>query len=411
MGLFRKQASEQHHQRLFDVLGLLIAPNFRHLIFALTALIAVALVFLFNNNYHRKQMVVGQLKPSQSIVTARASGRFIVSDVFVEIGQAVKAGDPIIALSSVDALSIGNRHYAQTLANLHHQRDTLRAQLKDAEQSQGLRESKLHQQLTQNNQTHQLTQQQHFTLSQRVDLAAKQVKETTVLHRSGHVATEQLNRQQEQHFALKQQLKELKLELTQLKQQRNLLESELLELPLSLRKEQRAVRSNLTAVESQILDLKSQNELVLTASKRGFISNLNVRMDEIIDKGQYLFTLAPVNSELYAELMIPSRAIGFVKPGQKAKLKIDAFPFQEFGVIDAVILKAATNSLPSSSLQGPFQFQEPVYVVTAKLNHQQVSAFSKNHKLQAGMLLSADILLEQRTLTEWLLKPLLSLKG
>lgn len=411
MALFRKQASEAQTQRLFGEVSLSVAPSSRHLTLVFTALFVVVIVFLFTNSYHRKQMVVGHLKPSKSIVTTRSPGRFIVSDVFVEIGQSVAPGDPIIALTSVDGLTNESRFYAQTLTNLVKHRDNLRDQLNDLEHWQKLNSQKLSEQLTQNRQAQELKGQQLDVLVQRIELKIDQKKEAETLQEKGHITKEQLNLITGQLLALIQQKAELQLQHTELQHQQQLTEAEHLELPLARRKEQRQIQSNLATVDSQILELKSRNELVLTASKSGFISNIAAKTHEIIEQHQYLYTLAPVSSELYAELMIPSRAMGFVKPGQKARLKIDAFPYQKFGAIDAVIMKAATTTVLSNSLISPFKFEEPVYIVTAKLNRQQLTAFKQSHKLQAGMLLSADILLEQRTLTEWLLEPLFSLKG
>ena len=92
MGLFRKQTAEQHNSRLFGEVSLSVAPTYKNLTLIFSAIFFVALIFLVTANYHRKQVVFGQLKPSQSVVTARAPGQFIVADVFVD-GCAVAQRD------------------------------------------------------------------------------------------------------------------------------------------------------------------------------------------------------------------------------------------------------------------------------------------------------------------------------
>ena len=52
-----------------------------------------------------------------------------------------------------------------------------------------------------------------------------------------------------------------------------------------------------------------------------------------------------------------------------------------------------------------------MYSVVADLEQQYVEAYGEVLPLLAGMNLSADIELDQRSLLEWLLDPLLSLKG
>jgi membrane fusion protein len=59
----------------------------------------------------------------------------------------------------------------------------------------------------------------------------------------------------------------------------------------------------------------------------------------------------------------------------------------------------------------PVRIQEPVYQVQVRLNQQFIEAYGEQLPLQAGMLLNADIVLEQRSVLSWLLEPLVSLKG
>lgn len=62
-------------------------------------------------------------------------------------------------------------------------------------------------------------------------------------------------------------------------------------------------------------------------------------------------------------------------------------------------------------MQLPVNLKEPVYRLRAKLTQQQMQAFGKSFFLKSGMLFEADIMLEQRTLIEWLLEPIYSLRG
>ena len=59
----------------------------------------------------------------------------------------------------------------------------------------------------------------------------------------------------------------------------------------------------------------------------------------------------------------------------------------------------------------PVAVQEPVYRVQVALGQQEIRAYGNTVPLQSGMLLSADIVLEQRSLISWLFEPILSLQG
>jgi membrane fusion protein len=67
--------------------------------------------------------------------------------------------------------------------------------------------------------------------------------------------------------------------------------------------------------------------------------------------------------------------------------------------------------LSQNELPGLLPIKEPVYRITATLDNQTVDAYGQQVALRPGMLLSADIQLDKRSLLEWLLAPLYSLKG
>ena len=108
---------------------------------------------------------------------------------------------------------------------------------------------------------------------------------------------------------------------------------------------------------------------------------------------------------------MPSRAIGFVKPGQRVKLMIDAFPFQHFGTQQGVIDTVSQTVLAPNEILGAVALKEPAYRVTVRLDRQTVAAYGQAIPLQPDMSLQADITLEQRSLIAWLLNPLISARG
>jgi len=60
---------------------------------------------------------------------------------------------------------------------------------------------------------------------------------------------------------------------------------------------------------------------------------------------------------------------------------------------------------------GPLQAREPVYRVDVALQNQTVSALGQELPLRPGMLVNADLLLEKRSILEWIFEPVLRLKG
>jgi membrane fusion protein len=101
----------------------------------------------------------------------------------------------------------------------------------------------------------------------------------------------------------------------------------------------------------------------------------------------------------------------FVEPGQTVAIKYAAFPYQKFGVQRARVERIETTVLSPEELRTPVSSQEPVYRMVAALDAQSVRAYGKSYPLQLGMLLEAEIVLERRTILQWMLEPLYGLNA
>jgi membrane fusion protein len=120
--------------------------------------------------------------------------------------------------------------------------------------------------------------------------------------------------------------------------------------------------------------------------------------------------IIPNDSILQAELFVPARAIGFVRPGQKVRILYEAFPYQQFGTYGGRVYEVSQTILTKSDTSVPIELKEPAYRVKVALDRLDVDAYGKKMPLAPDMLLRADILLEKRSLMRWFLDPLLSLR-
>ena len=63
-------------------------------------------------------------------------------------------------------------------------------------------------------------------------------------------------------------------------------------------------------------------------------------------------TLVPAGARLEARLYGPSRAIGFVRPGQRVLLRYEAFPHQKFGQYEGVVRSVSRSTVGPAELAG-----------------------------------------------------------
>mgnify|MGYP005667301699 CR=1 FL=1 len=124
-----------------------------------------------------------------------------------------------------------------------------------------------------------------------------------------------------------------------------------------------------------------------------------------------ILSILPKDSEIEAELLIPSTAIGFIKIGQQVRLRYHSFPHQRFGSYVGEIKKISKTLLRPDQVDVPIPIGTSVYRTRVALTQSQISAYGEEYPLQVGMSLEASIFLEERPLYEWIISPIRSLKG
>lgn len=118
-------------------------------------------------------------------------------------------------------------------------------------------------------------------------------------------------------------------------------------------------------------------------------------------------TLVPVEESLLAEVWLSNEDVGFVRPGQPVKLKLAAFQFQKYGMLDARIEQVAadvTDRQEAGADQGK-QGAQLAYRTSVSLDKQILKADGMSYRLASGMQVSAEIKLGERTVLEYLLSP------
>ena len=161
------------------------------------------------------------------------------------------------------------------------------------------------------------------------------------------------------------------------------------------------------ALDERLTRAAMEIEYVVTAPIAGRVDALPVRVGQSVAPGASVAVIVPADAELIAELYVPSRAAGFVEAGQAVRIRYEAFPYQRFGSQVATVSEVSRTVLAPGETDIPgVQPQEPVFRVRGRLAAQQVDAYGAALPLRAGMLLAADIVVDRRTLLEWLLDPL-----
>ena len=167
-----------------------------------------------------------------------------------------------------------------------------------------------------------------------------------------------------------------------------------------------ALRAQVAEIETRIAEAQGQRATLLRAPIAGRVSALQVRAGQAADPAIPLLAIVPEGDTLRAELLVPARAIGEIRPGQTVHVAYDAFPAARFGLHAGQIEIVSNTLLRPTEVAGPILAAGPCYRVTVALDRQTVSVGAAVLHLAADMTLSAEIVIDRRSLLDWLLAPL-----
>ncbi len=143
----------------------------------------------------------------------------------------------------------------------------------------------------------------------------------------------------------------------------------------------------------------------LTAPVSGIVTTIGVRgSGEVLQPGQTIATIAPTGAQLIVEALVPNKDIAFIEKGLPAKLKFDAFPFQDYGVVEGTVIDVSPDAQVDKAL-GSF------YKVTIAPGKREIAAKGKNVPLRPGLAVTAEIITERKSILSLLLEPFRKLKG
>ena len=406
--LFRQEAIEfQRGQRQFGDIVLLQPVSTKLLAWLLTGVVTIAIVFLWFAQFSRKQTVPGFLVPAAGTLKIFPNREGVVTHLYVKEGQTVKSGDPLFAVATPQIAADGEDIDAAKLATLRRQKDMLIHQI-TAEQRSAVTERERLTALVASTQSEIGDLRSQIDIqTQRVELAETLVATAKELLAKGYMSAVEAKRREDTVLEHKQNLAAVRRQLAD--KQNKLVETQALlkELPTATARKIQPLRDQISEIEQRTAEGKARSSYVVRAPGAGRISMLQVGVGQTVQPQRLQLEIVPDGSPLQAELLIPTRAAGFIRVGQEVRFLYDAFPYQNFGAYTGRITELSNTVLTKSDTAGPIQPEEPVYKAVAVLDRADVDANGQKAPLQAGMLLKAEIILDRRSLASWILDPLL----
>lgn len=409
--LFRTKALAHQQDRLHGDVLIARSPTIRLLVWV-TAVFAIALVsFAFWGEYTRKEHVAGYLSPTQGMIKMYSPQVGTVLIKHVDEGQLVKQGDVLLTISSERATSTTRETQAAMLAELKQRRDSLRLEQGKQQEIDALTGNGIVGRIRGLETEIREAQAQMTLQSSRVTSAERMVARYEKLLLERFVSDVALQEKQDELISQRNQLAQLKRSITGLNRELSSTRVELSTSGLKRDNNTSAIERHISELEQQLTETDARRSIVLTAPADGTVTTILVELGQTANPNTPLLSILPAGAELQAQLLVPTRAAGFIKPTQQVSLRYQAFPYQRFGHHLGEVVEIGRTVIQPNESSLPLSIQESVYRVTVRLPQQKVHAYGQAMPLQAGMVLDADIHMDRRRLIEWVFDPLLSITG
>lgn len=406
-GLFRKEVVEKQGKKLTGDVMLVSPVSHLAVTILLTLLVLGIVIFSIAGEYSRKERVFGYLTPDRGLIRLVPRHAGVIEKIHVDAGDTVKKGDQLLSIK-IDTMAGDGLSTAETLLEqLAEEKEELLNRLELIPEEYSLSMGRMSEQIVS-------VRSEAKRLDARIEFQKRLiVNENLVFNKLQNLLLDQaasqleISSQENRLLQASQTLEGFKNEKQLLVDRAKDLEAQYEMLPISEQKEVSEIRGQLRNVEQRITQTQSQEIYVITAPVAGRLASLTAREGQVTNLQRAVATLLPTGGKLQAELLVPSRAAGFVKEGQTIRLLYDAFPYQKFGFFSGEVSAVSRTVINTNELPIITESNESVFIVTVQLTQQEVVVNNENYQLQSGMTLGADIILEERKIWEWIFEPVL----
>jgi membrane fusion protein len=195
------------------------------------------------------------------------------------------------------------------------------------------------------------------------------------------------------------------------------MDSEVERLRMAMEEAEREVEAAL-ARRNSIISTYGERELAhstdqgetLVSPIDGVLIDFTVDESSYFPAGAIIARVARENAQLAVELWVPSKAIGNIEEGTPVTVKLSSLPHRQHGTLAATLVSIADAPRPKE--RNPFEFESGAqyYRVIAHIDPKSSSPDINISRLRAGISLTADIHVHERSLISYVIDPLRNLR-
>ncbi|HHN3503836.1 TPA: HlyD family type I secretion periplasmic adaptor subunit [Legionella pneumophila] len=168
-------------------------------------------------------------------------------------------------------------------------------------------------------------------------------------------------------------------------------------------------RSELFAlIEANKADKDRLTRTTVRSPVYGIVKQIKTKtIGGVVQPGNDLLEIVPLDDTLLIEAKIRPSDIGFIHPGQKAMVKITAYDFSIYGGLDGVVEHISADTIVDEETD---KKEESYYIVKVRTEKNYLGTAKNPLPIIPGMQATVDILTGQKSVLQYLLKPILKAK-
>ena len=384
----------------------------RYIVWTLVSVAGFGITWAMLARIDETVQATGKLEPLGTTIDIKAPLGGVIKNIKIEEGQAIKEGQVLIVLDTTAAkarleallevkekttvdLMLSKSQLGQKINedSLNNNQKLRLISLKEELQS---RISASKSEVTQSEEQLEASQAQLSAKRYALDIRENIFTKITPLAEQGGISMIQ-------YLKEKQDVELLKGEVLSIEASTRRLEAAVNQAKQKLSNTKSLTRIDFTTKveesEKQLAQLNNQiSETLVTlkyqelkSPKDGIVFDLQASSPGyVVNSERPILKIVPTDN-LVARISIPNRDIGFVKPGQPVKVRVDAFPYNEFGELSGSIL-----SIGSDVLEPDENFNYYRFPVTVSLDSNFLPYKNAQLPLITGMSVNANIILRQR---------------
>jgi len=160
-----------------------------------------------------------------------------------------------------------------------------------------------------------------------------------------------------------------------------------------------------TQADSLVQELKKATQVDdqqrIVAPVDGKVQQLNVHtVGGVVTPAQPLLIIVPGDFKLEVEAKVQNKDIGFVHQGQAVEIKLEAFPFTEYGIIDGTLRHVSGTAIQTED-------GDLFYMARVDMAQTHIMVNGKKVNLSPGMRATVEVKIRKRRLIEFFLSPMM----